>query len=107
MDDEVYDNAFLRVGDFVRGMGGSKFTSSAWTPQFTKSLKFRPVLEAQPTSSLFHDRCDACNRSGHPATWEVQFRGMPYEKNTLEDLSDEEDVGEEIPDEATTYYIGR
>lgn len=59
---------------------------------------------------MLRDRCDACNRSGHPATYEVMFTGKPYDKTSLEEFSDDEDhTGQEteLPDASKVYYIGK
>ena len=110
--DEVYDIAFRRLDDYVTGMGGSKFQSSVWVPQFIRSLKARPVLEETRFSSadLLHDRCEACNRSGHPATFEVRFSGLPYNRSSLEEFSDDDDDPSRetaLPSSNTRYYVGK
>lgn len=110
---EVYRIAFSRLNDFVKGMGGSKFQSSAWGPTFLRSLRARPVLqEAQFAGiDLLHDRCDACNRSNHPATFEVVFSGSSYDKETLEEYSDDEEddasLETPLPSAETRYHIGK
>lgn len=110
-DDEIYRFSFARLDDFVKGLGGSKYQSSVWTPNFSKSLNSRPVLEDHQftNSGLLHDRCDACNRSGHPATWEVRFTGNCYDRNSLEEDSDDDsdDESPSVPSATTTYYIGK
>jgi len=111
MEDEVYRITFQRLDHFVRGMGGSKFHSSAWTPGFSRSLNCRPILEEQQfmNNGILRDRCDACNRSGHPATWEVKFTGKTYDRDSLEEFSDEEEVDgdTDVPSADTRYYIGK
>ncbi|KAL2358201.1 hypothetical protein BJ546DRAFT_1100066, partial [Cryomyces antarcticus] len=133
MNDEVYDLAFKKLDDEVRGLAGSKFTSAAWTADFTRALHSRPEIVYTPidrhsAAHFLRDKCDACNRSGHPATWEVKFTGRPYHPETLEDVSDDEDSegegeasdeaatkqkqtydsrGREVPDADTTYYVGK
>ncbi|TKA74496.1 hypothetical protein B0A49_06567, partial [Cryomyces minteri] len=133
MNDEVYDLAFKKLDDEVRGLAGSKFTSAAWTADFTRALHSRPEIvytpiDRQSAAHFLRDKCDACNRSGHPATWEVKFTGRPYHPETLEDVSDDEDSegeeessdeaatkqrqtydsrGREVPDADTTYYVGK
>lgn len=112
-EDEVYYIAFQRLNDYVTGMGGSKFQSSVWVPRFLRSLKARPVLEENHFSGadLLHDRCDACNRSNHPATYEVCFQGPLYNKYSLDELSDDEDEESyretEMPSSDTKYYVGK
>jgi len=111
MEDEVYRITFQRLDHFVRGMGGSKFHSSAWTPGFSRSLTCRPILEEQQfmNNGILRNRCDACNRSGHPATWEVKFTGNAYDRDSLEEFSDEEEVDRDtdVPSADTRYYIGK
>ncbi len=118
--DEIYDLAFRKLDDEVRGLAGSKFTSSAWTPGFTQAYKSRPKIEVTEAPGLY-DHCAACNRRGHPATWQIQFKGKPYHKETLEEVSDGEDSedetepdgttydadGREVPDENVIYNLGR
>lgn len=112
IDDEVYTGAFERLNDFVRGMGGSKFQSAAWTATFLRALKARPLLSEQRfMNDGLHDRCDACNRSGHPPTFEVQFSGSPYDNDTLEEVSDGEEADAwketELPAEEVRYFLGK
>ena len=111
-EDAVYDIAFRKVDDFAKYMGGSKFQSSAWTSEFARALKTRPDLDETrfSNSGFDHDRCDACNRSGHPATFECQFKGLPYDRETLEDITDdEEDITRdaELAPEDRVFYIGK
>lgn len=111
-EDEVYNIAFQRLDDYVTGMGGSKFQSSAWVPRFLRSLKARPVLQENHFfgADLLHDRCDACNRSNHPGTYEVCFQGLPYDRNSLEEFSDDDDDPSretELPSSNTKYYVGK
>ena len=135
--DEIYDLTFKKLDDEVRGLAGSKFTSAAWTPAFTTALKARPDIAFEPIdrSSAEHfmrDTCDACNRTGHPATFQIQFQGKPYYRETLEDVpqhndgeddessSENEDdshyaddrpaydsKGNEVAPENTVYYVGK
>lgn len=108
MTDDVYRIAFQRLDDFVTGMGGSKFQSSAWTPRFLTSLRTRPIIQNDRfiNNGFEHGHCDACNRSGHPATWEVRFSGNTYDRKTLEEDSDDES-DEEGPSSEPTYYLGK
>ena len=107
----VYDLAFKKVDDYAKGMGASKFTSSAWAGPFLRALKARPEIEeARTGQSLDFDRCQACNRTGHPATYEVQFKGGPYSKDTLEDVSDDEEDAirdDMVPPEETIFHLGK
>lgn len=119
MDDQVYKLSFNRIDDVVKGLGGSKFTSSAWVPTFLKSLRARPVLASHHfvNDNMLRDHCDACNRSNHPATYEVRFSGNTYDRETLEEDSENKDEDEDTDEEArgsatvpaagVRYYLGR
>jgi hypothetical protein len=133
MNDEIYILAFRKLDDEVRGLAGSKFTSSAWTMEFTIALQSRPGITLMEHSSIASElgleHCDACNRSGHPATWTIEFYGKPYHPTTLEEIDngtddddddgddddeedDEEQVdydhnGRTVPRESKEYHVGR
>jgi hypothetical protein len=131
--DGLYDLTFRKLDDEVSGLA-SKFTSAAWTPQFTVALKSRPDIAYEPIDRnsgehWLRDSCDACNRSNHPATYQIQFQGKPYNRQTLEEVGgneeDEDDSseddntedagdqpaydanGQQIPPENTIYYVGK
>lgn len=93
IDDEVYGLTFRKLDDEVKGLAGSKFTSSAWTEAFTFALRARPDIAYEPLDRSgehwMNDHCDACNRSGHPATYQIQFQGKPYYKETLEEVNND------------------
>ncbi|GAB7363964.1 hypothetical protein MBLNU230_g4525t1 [Neophaeotheca triangularis] len=109
MDDEIYELTFRKLDDEVRGLAGSKFTSAAWTPEYTKQLRARPEIaiveiDRHNPEHFMNDHCDACNRSGHPATFEIQFQGKPYNRHTLEDVggdNDEDDSDSDSDSEST------
>ncbi|KAG2415356.1 hypothetical protein HFD88_006547 [Aspergillus terreus] len=119
----VYEFAFTKLEDEVRGRTGSQLVSSVWNADFRRALLARPQIEitAYPTSE--NHPCDACNRSGHPASFDIKFYGKPYSLETLEPLTDEnsddeesekEDDGEErdrdgyvLPSENKRFYLGR
>ena len=113
--DPIYRIAFSRLDDEVKGYSGSKFISSAWAGDFARSLKARPEFVCSPTGkALFEQKCDACNRSGHPPTWRILFPGKVYDKETLEDIADDsedEDVrdsrGNYVPIAEKQYLVGR
>jgi hypothetical protein len=99
MDDEIYDLTFKKLDDEVKGLAGSKFQSAAWTAKFTLALQARPDLlsahlDRQSSAHFGRDKCDACNRSGHPATYEVKFEGKPYDKNSLEPVAPRKDAND-------------
>ncbi|KAG9836541.1 hypothetical protein KCU98_g8885, partial [Aureobasidium melanogenum] len=100
MDDEIYDLTFKKLDDEVKGLAGSKFQSAAWTSKFTLALQARPDLlsarlDRQSSAHFGRDKCDACNRSGHPATYEVKFEGKPYDKNSLEPVAPRKDTNDD------------
>jgi hypothetical protein len=112
MDDEIYDLTFKKLDDEVKGLAGSKFQSAAWTSKFTLALQARPDflsahLDRQSSAHFGRDKCDACNRSGHPATYEVKFEGKPYDKNSLEpgaprsDANDSDEDGDDSGSESS------
>lgn len=99
-DNEVYVTAWRRLSDEVTGLANSKFISSVWRPDFHKALKARPYIEQQEIGAghlgTEFESCQACGRSGHPATWSIQFKGKPYDPKSLDevesDSEDEDDV---------------
>ena len=132
INDPLYDLAFRKLDDEVRGLAGSKFTSAAWTPDFTIALKSRPDIACEPFDrnsgdNWTKDSCDACNRTNHPATYQIQFQGKPYHRQTLDELGgnddeddssseDQEDAddqpdwdanGQQIPPANTIFYVGK
>jgi hypothetical protein len=127
-NDPVYEQAFRKLDDEVHGYASSKFSSSAWTPDFTRALWARPLFLEQPIEGIqFADqKCQACNRSGHQPKWQIQFSGPAYYKKDLEEIdqghsdhqndsedgdeSDNESVnskGHPIPKEDTVWLVGR
>lgn len=130
-EDELYDLAFRKLDDEVRGLAGSKFKSSVWQRDFMVSLEGRPEVILTENeglmSEMLEEKCQACNRSGHPATFNIQFTGRPYHMSTLEpveeddddeDEEEEEDVdvetlgqydskGRELPPASRVYHVGR
>ncbi|KAI5919958.1 hypothetical protein F4810DRAFT_458353 [Camillea tinctor] len=100
--DPVYANAWRKLDDEVRGLATSKFTSAAWKADFYRALKARPHLDAYelPGLAALAETCEACGRSGHPATWKIVFGGTPYHKDTLADVeSDGSEEGDEDEEE--------
>ncbi|KAI0123813.1 hypothetical protein BJ170DRAFT_96420 [Xylariales sp. AK1849] len=95
-NDPVYRNAWDKLGLEVAGLASSKFVSSVWKAEFYRTLKARPNMEAYEMNRMgdadLYATCEACGRSGHPATWTVRFEGHPYHKDTLAEIeSDSED----------------
>ncbi|KAK3632258.1 hypothetical protein LTR56_004274 [Elasticomyces elasticus] len=96
MHDELYELTFQKLDDEVQGLAGSKFKSAAWTPAFYAAITARPEiaideLDRHGEDWLNDGKCDACNRSGHPATFSIQFQGKPYNPHTLEDVGRKRD----------------
>ena len=125
-DDPVYRVAFYKLDDEVRGYAGSKFLSAAWTGDFARAIKARPKwsdvsVPVKILDGLQH--CDACNRRNHPASFIVTFGGKAYDKDTLENISDDDEeentsdedddaksrdaVGNVLPSVDKQYYVGR
>jgi hypothetical protein len=92
-NDEIYELTFRKLGDEVKALASSKFTSSAWTADFTKAINARPEIFineiAGARRAFLADHCEACNRKNHPATFELSLTGTPYNPETLEPLEPE------------------
>ncbi|KAI1337990.1 hypothetical protein F5Y15DRAFT_388523 [Xylariaceae sp. FL0016] len=125
--DPVYLNAWRKLNDEVAGLASSKFASAAWKPDFHRALRARPKLEA---FELGHGHgsglnegttCEACGRSGHPASWMIKFDGTPYHKDTLAEVESDSDSdsdgsdgsnvsrdtsGASIPPTSKEWYVG-
>lgn len=89
-NDEIYELTFRKLGDEVKGLASSKFTSAAWTSDFTKAINARPELIINEIGGsrreFLTDHCEACNRKNHPATFELSLTGQPYNPESLEPL---------------------
>ncbi|KAF8534552.1 hypothetical protein BDD12DRAFT_410451 [Trichophaea hybrida] len=103
-------NAIHRLDTYVSGLNDSVIKSGAWRPAFTRAMKARPKLI---TSTCFPiDHCDACNRNKQSCTNKVQFTGKRYDRDTLDDLSSDEDEetqdsnGEALEPEDTLFALG-
>jgi hypothetical protein len=101
-NDEIYELTFRKLGDEMKGLAQSKFTSSAWTPDFTKAINARPELLVNEIGSargeLLADHCEACNRRNHPASFELSLTGQPYHPDSLEPLDAESSDSDEESD---------
>lgn len=87
--DPVYRNAWRKLNDEYNGLASSKFSSSAWKPDFARALRARPKIDAYEMDAGDDGKfrsCEACGRSGHPATWRIVFQGAPYSKETLQEI---------------------
>ncbi|KAK4639277.1 hypothetical protein QC761_706840 [Podospora bellae-mahoneyi] len=128
---ELYRIGWQKLDDEVRALASSKFTSSAWKPDFYKALRARPQytsieVGASAHETIFGSNCEACGRSGHPATWTISFSGTPYVKrfgmdflDPIEPPSDSgsssqsqsesydmDEDGNTIAPEEKTFYVG-
>ncbi|KAJ5627938.1 hypothetical protein N7490_010166 [Penicillium lividum] len=127
--DAMYKMAFMKLEDEVKGRAGSQLISSVWNPAFRYSLLARPKIEISGYPTFDDHPCDACNRSGHPASSDMKLYGKPYSLDTLEPLrdgdesnqssssdSDEESEssgvdrdreGHALPDENARFLLGK
>ncbi|KAK3721564.1 hypothetical protein LTR37_003120 [Vermiconidia calcicola] len=99
-DDSLYRLTFQKLDDEATGLTASKFVSSVWTADFKIALESRPEIayESIDRNSAEHylrDHCDACNRTNHPCTYQIQFLGKPYHRNTLEEVAGNDDDDDE------------
>ncbi|PGH31828.1 hypothetical protein GX50_05380 [[Emmonsia] crescens] len=132
-DDVVYRVAFSKVNNQVMGLADSQLMSSAWNRDFRKALEARPGIDVNLYPISLGHSCDACNKSNHPASFDIRFTGKPYLLETLEPISDDDGGddsdsdsdeqgddesgdrepgnidrdGNEIPDASTRFYLGR
>lgn len=115
--DVIYRIAFRKIDDEVRGYSSSKFVSSVWNRDFSQILTTLPELAVKTVQTMFDHKCDACNRSKHPAKHQLVFSGKPYNIDTLEDIEEEEDdhddddakrtSGSTDTNQSRTFYLGR
>lgn len=116
--DEIYLLAHDKLDKEVEGYGKSKFESSVWKEPFLKALKSRPDFDNFDVPTMLEHKCDACQRSNHPPKHRVTFTGKPYDRDTLEPITndDEEDESESdeeeddsrgSSDEQESFFLGR
>ncbi|KFY78201.1 hypothetical protein V499_02576 [Pseudogymnoascus sp. VKM F-103] len=122
--DPIYIQAFRKLEPEARGLAQSKFSSAAWTENFTRALWSRPQFHEEDISAGGEGegrKCDACGRSNHPAKFRIQLLGKPYHQDTLEVVeesdaeSDDSDSdaasvnskGQKILSADTDFYLGR
>ncbi|KAL4816361.1 hypothetical protein BDW67DRAFT_162160 [Aspergillus spinulosporus] len=121
--DPVFKVAFDKLEAEVRGRTGSQLVSSVWNADFRRALLARPHIEVTTYPIDLCHPCDACNRSGHPASFDMKLYGKAYSLETLEPLADTESDEEQsnneddeqerdrdgfiLPDEDTRFYLGR
>ena len=112
-DDPIYQVAVQKLDDEVRGLAGSKFMSAAWSADFLNTLKQKPEIAYLDARGLFEQHCAACNKSNHPAKFQLIFSGKSYNRQSLEDISDDdEEDATEVQDgvsghDERTFYVGR
>ena len=119
-DDVIYRVAFRKIDDEVRGYSDSKFVSSVWNKDFIQVLKALPELAVRTVRTMLDHKCDACNRSKHPAKHQLVFSGKPYNIDTLEDIEEDDDEEEDDDaaapkkpsgstgtDQSRSFYLGR
>ena len=105
---ERYEFALRKVDNQASTYAGSKFSSSAWRPDFYRVLNARPKLEDQSLGLFPVDGCQACGRSTHPATWRLRFAGLAYDRKTLDELQDDYDEsGNPIFSEGCEFSVGK
>jgi hypothetical protein len=101
---QIYNLVFRKLDDEVKGLANSKFSSSAWTKDFTHAIRARPDLMAMDISAgrseVMDMHCEACNRRNHPASAELMFTGQPYDPETLEPLDNESDSDDDSDDDS-------
>ncbi|KAL4978324.1 hypothetical protein BDW66DRAFT_149160 [Aspergillus desertorum] len=121
--DPVFRVAFDKLEAEVRGRTGSQLVSSVWNSDFRRALLARPHIEVTTYPIDLCHPCDACNRSGHPASFDMKLYGKAYSLETLEPLADADSEDERsdnaedeqerdrdgfiLPDENTRFYLGR
>lgn len=123
--DALYEMAFMKLEDEVKGRAGSQLISSVWNAGFRRALLARPHMEITAFPTEENHPCDACNRSGHPASTDMRLYGKAYSLQTLEPLRDEDSSEEQsdegdsdsmqerdrdghvLPEESTRFFLGR
>ena len=98
--DQLWDLAFKKLDDEVKGQAGSRLISAAWNEPFVRTILARPglvVVRLPGEEEDYIRTCDACNRTNHPAQFDFKFSGKAYYHKTLEpvDNSDDEDEDDE------------
>lgn len=97
--DVMYEMAFMKLEDEVKGRAGSQLISSVWNSDFRNALLARPHIEMTAFPTAFNHSCDACRRSGHPASTDMKLYGKAYSLQTLEPLGDESDESDQTRSE--------
>jgi hypothetical protein len=115
-DETIWSIATEKVNAQASGYSSSKFSSSAWRPDFVRALNARPIMSDFCPGVPLSDSCMACGRSSHPAMFRVHFRGRVYDRDTLEPLdamandNDEESYdgdGNPVVPENHAFLVGK
>lgn len=104
-NDPIYTIAKQKLDDVVQGFAGSKFISAAWKADFSEALRKYPDIARIDVPTMFDQKCEACGRSGHPAKHQLIFSGKPYHRESLEDVSSDEDSNEEDDHEGQDTHV--
>jgi hypothetical protein len=122
--DPLWDLAFKKLDDEVKGQAGSRLISAAWNEAFVRTLKARPGLTVVRLPGDVEDyirTCDACNRTNHPAQYDFRFSGKAYYHQTLEPVENSDEENEDNDNDAASldsqnrvlpsahqhFYLGR
>ena len=121
--DPLWDLSFKKLDDEVKGQAGSRLISAAWNAPFIRTLLARPglvVVRLPGDEEDYVRTCDACNRTNHPAQYDLQFCGKAYHRKTLEPIDnsdDDEDNDDDaasldsnnhaLPSSQQHFYLGR
>ncbi|KAL8636933.1 MAG: hypothetical protein Q9226_009185, partial [Calogaya cf. arnoldii] len=114
-NDPIYTIAVRKLDDVVQGYAGSKFMSAVWKADFTETLKRYPDCTKIDVPTMFDQKCEACGRSGHPAKHQLTFSGKPYHRDSLEDISSDEEDDSDDPESDShsrsshvkAFFLGR
>lgn len=124
-DDPIYTLAFQKINDEVKGYANSKLISSTWVADYVRALRARPVYtEVEDKVAGLERHCQACNRSGHQASFKISLTGKAYDTESLEALKEADDSnatedsddetddgsvdnqGNTLPEETREYWLG-
>ncbi|KGO50290.1 protein of unknown function DUF4211 [Penicillium expansum] len=105
--DDMYKMAFMKLEDEVKGRAGSQLISSVWNPSFVYALQARPHIEIAAFPTEENHPCDACRRSGHPASSDIKLYGKAYSLQTLEPLEDENDDSDDNDEDSNNDDDGK
>lgn len=122
--DPLWDLAFKKLDDEVKGQAGSRLISAAWNEPFVRTLVARPglvVVRLPGDEEDYIRTCDACNRTNHPAQYDFKFSGKAYYHKTLEPVDNSDDEEKDTDNDAASmdsknhvlpsahqhFYLGR